>query len=176
VFEKVTVCHLLPQRAGTGDQVVAGKVANWHRQVSRGHSRLYWSKTTALQWVARKQTPAERAQFMRERGKGVPVSGNTLTTTQVVRYQREEKKEGWKRGQKLDASLRGVQICKSTHTLLTPLPPLPSHTHRLSLLPRSCANMDYPKRNSLICSGREEFSKFVSILHRNEMETSPDTC
>ena len=33
MFEKVTVCHLLPQRAGAGDKVVAGKEANQHGQV-----------------------------------------------------------------------------------------------------------------------------------------------
>lgn len=35
MFEKV--CHLLPQQAGTVGQVVAGKEANEHRLVSRGH-------------------------------------------------------------------------------------------------------------------------------------------
>lgn len=61
MFEKVTVCHLLPQRAGAADKVVAGKGGNWHGQVSGGHSRLCWRKATALQQAARKQTAEDGA-------------------------------------------------------------------------------------------------------------------
>lgn len=92
MFEKVTICHLLPQRAGAGDKVVAGKEANWHGQVSGGHSRLCWRKATALQWVVRKQTPEDRGQFMGDRRKGVPVNRN------MVRHQGKEKKAGLKKG------------------------------------------------------------------------------
>lgn len=55
MFEKVTVCHLLPQRTGAGDKVVAGKEANWHRKVSGGHGFA-----AALQWDARMETPEGR--------------------------------------------------------------------------------------------------------------------
>lgn len=71
-----------------------------------------------------------------------------------------ERKEGrLGKGQKLDAALRGVNLQINTH---------PPHPLLPKLLPRSCASMDYPKRTYLICSEREEFSKFLSILHRNE--------
>ena len=70
MFEKVTARHL-PQQAGTGDKVVVGKEGNWHRQVSGGQSRICWRKATALQRVARKQTPEDRVQFVGLRRKGV---------------------------------------------------------------------------------------------------------
>lgn len=84
-----------------------------------------------------------------------------------------ERTEGrLEKGQKQDATL-DFQICTSlnTHTH--------GHPHTLllpKLLPKSCASMDYPKRVHLICSQREEFSKFPSIFHRNETETSLESC
>lgn len=51
MFEKVTVCHLLPQRAGAGDKAVAGKEGNWHGLVSGERSRLCRRKATARSGV-----------------------------------------------------------------------------------------------------------------------------
>lgn len=96
---------------------------------------------------------------------GVPVS------KKMVRHPGKEQKEGLKKGKSWMLHLREVQMWKSTHTH--------GHPHTLllpKLLPKSCSSMDYPKRDHLICSEREEFSKFPSIFHRNETETSPDTC
>lgn len=49
-------------------------------------------EATALQRVARKQTPEVREHFMGERGKGAPGGGN------MVRNRAEGEKEDWKKG------------------------------------------------------------------------------
>lgn len=117
----------------------------------------------ALQWDARMENP-EGSSWGRE--------GRCSCEQQHGKAPRGRTEGRLEKGQKLDATL-DFQICTSlnTHTH--------GHPHTLllpKLLPKSCASMDYPKRVHLICSQREEFSKFPSIFHRNETETSLESC
>lgn len=156
MFEKVTVCHLLPQRTGAGDKVVAGKEANWHWKVSGGHGWLCSSPEVGCK---DRDSRGPRAACWGEK-EGAPVSKNGKGKNRT-----EKQKEGLKKGKSWMLHLREVQIWKSTHTLGHP------HTLLLSKLQsKSCASMGHPKRVHLICSEREDFSKFPSIFHRNETE------
>lgn len=109
MFEKVTVCHLLPQRTGAGDKVVAGKEANWHGKVSGGHGFA-----AALQWDAR----MERAE-----GNSWGGEGRCSCEQKHGKAPRERTEGRLEKGQKLDATLREGQIRESTYTQRHPHAP-----------------------------------------------------
>lgn len=99
-FEKVTVCHLLPQRTGARDKVVAGKEANWHGKVSGGHG---WLCSSPEGGCKDGNSRGQRATHWGEK-EGVPVSKN------MIRHPEEEQKEGLKKGKSWMLHLREVQI------------------------------------------------------------------
>lgn len=111
MFEKVTVCHLLPQRTGTGDNVVAGEEANWHGKVSGGRGRLCSSAARD----ARMETP-EGSSWGRE--------GRCSCEQKDGKAPRERTEGRLEKGQKLDATLeRGANVEINTHTRTPTHPP-----------------------------------------------------